>query len=81
LTYTIEPGASGPEGATWVAERNGTNFAVFARNATRVELCLFAKPRGLEVQRLDLPCRKRVARICAWHQGRAAVRLSGARSV
>jgi glycogen operon protein len=31
-----------PLGATWDGE--GTNFAVFSRHATRVELCLFAHP-------------------------------------
>ena len=55
MSYTIEPGASSPEGATWVPDRDGTNFALFARNATRVELCLFSEPRGPEVQRLDMP--------------------------
>ena len=35
-------GSPAPLGATWDGE--GTNFAVFSRHATRVELCLFAHP-------------------------------------
>ena len=55
MAFSIEPGAGSPQGATWTADREGTNFALFARNATRVELCLFDEPLGPEVQRLDLP--------------------------
>jgi glycogen operon protein len=36
----VWPGQPAPLGATWDGE--GTNFAVFSRNATKVELCLFA---------------------------------------
>ena len=35
-------GPPAPLGATWNGK--GTNFAVFSRHATRVELCLFARP-------------------------------------
>ena len=48
---TIWPGSPYPLGATY--DGAGTNFAVFSRVATRVELCLFA-PDGAE-SRVDLP--------------------------
>ncbi|HWN20144.1 MAG TPA: glycogen debranching protein GlgX [Gemmatimonadales bacterium] len=35
-------GSPAPLGATW--DGKGTNFAVFSRHGTRVELCLFASP-------------------------------------
>ena len=40
-------------GAHWDGE--GTNFAVFSENATRIELCLFAPDDGREAERLALP--------------------------
>ena len=39
MTQEIWPGQPFPLGATWDGE--GTNFALFSENATRVELCLF----------------------------------------
>ncbi|HEX4340013.1 MAG TPA: glycogen debranching protein GlgX [Polyangiaceae bacterium] len=48
---TIWPGSPYPLGATY--DGAGTNFAVFSRIATRVELCLFATD-GTE-SRVDLP--------------------------
>src|SRR5579872_2275459 len=51
------------QGATWDAARGGTNFCLFARNATRVELCLFDASSGAAEQRLDLP--ERVEHL--WH--------------
>jgi glycogen operon protein len=48
---TIWPGSPYPLGATY--DGAGTNFAVFSRVATRVELCLFG-PDGTE-SRVDLP--------------------------
>ena len=33
----------------------GTNFALFSENATRVELCLFDDSGRTETHRLDLP--------------------------
>ena len=48
---TIWPGSPYPLGATY--DGTGTNFAIFSRVATRVELCLFA-PDGSEI-RVDLP--------------------------
>jgi isoamylase len=42
-----------PLGATWDGE--GTNFAIFSRHATRVELCLFAHPQdAAESARVEL---------------------------
>ena len=51
MTAPIWPGAAFPQGATYDGE--GTNFALFAENAERVELCLFDE-EGFE-QRLRLP--------------------------
>jgi glycogen operon protein len=46
-------GASHPLGATWDGE--GVNFALFSRNATGVELCLFDDPQApTESQRIAL---------------------------
>jgi isoamylase len=39
LAFNTHPGNSYPLGATW--DGNGVNFALFAENATGVELCLF----------------------------------------
>jgi len=39
LEIEVYPGSSYPLGATW--DGNGVNFALFAGNATAVELCLF----------------------------------------
>jgi isoamylase len=42
-----------PLGATWT--REGTDFALFSKQATRVELCLFARPGdSIEIRRLEL---------------------------
>ena len=47
------PGSPWPLGATWDGE--GVNFAIFSRNATRVELCLFESTDGTESDRFALP--------------------------
>lgn len=39
MTALIWPGRSDPQGATW--DGSGTNFAVYAEHAERIELCLF----------------------------------------
>jgi len=39
MNITIYPGVPFPLGATW--DGNGVNFAIYAENATAVELCLF----------------------------------------
>jgi isoamylase len=51
LTALIWPGRSDPQGATW--DGSGTNFAIFAQHAERVEICLF-DDLGFET-RLRLP--------------------------
>jgi isoamylase len=53
MSLTIWPGRPDPLGATWHGE--GTNFAVFAQQATRVELCLFDDVYGKETARVALP--------------------------
>ena len=39
MTRRVWPGKPYPLGATW--DGNGTNFAIYAENAEKVELCLF----------------------------------------
>ncbi len=47
------PGKASPLGATWDGE--GVNFALFSERATRVDLCLFARPEdGAETARVPL---------------------------
>jgi isoamylase len=46
MDIQLESGKPDPLGATWDGE--GTNFALFSENATRVELCLFDE-RGREI--------------------------------
>jgi isoamylase len=49
-------------GATW--DGQGTTFAIFSRHATRVELCLFARPDdAVESRRIEL--RERTGEV--WH--------------
>jgi isoamylase len=61
MALTVWPGRPDPLGATW--DGQGTNFAVFAQHATRVELCLFDDLYGNESARLTLPERTRNV----WH--------------
>jgi isoamylase len=50
----VLPGRSYPLGATW--DGKGTNFAIYAENATRVDLCLFnAETARGESERIRLP--------------------------
>jgi isoamylase len=49
----IKEGNPFPLGATW--DGTGTNFALFSANATKVELCLFNRTDGYEMQRIVLP--------------------------
>jgi isoamylase len=44
MNITIYPGNPYPLGATW--DGNGVNFALYAENATGVDLCLFDAPTG-----------------------------------
>ena len=57
----IWPGTPYPRGATWDGE--GVNFALFAANATKVELCIFDPAGKHELQRIDV--RERTDEI--WH--------------
>jgi isoamylase len=50
---SVWPGRPDPLGATW--DGQGTNFALFAQDATRVELCLFDDVKGKESARVALP--------------------------
>jgi isoamylase len=51
---TLRPGSSHPLGATW--DGQGVNFALYSRNATRVELCLFDAANGsTETARITMP--------------------------
>lgn len=43
MSIVAYPGSPYPLGATWEGE--GVNFAIYAENATRVELCLFDEPK------------------------------------
>ena len=51
----LEPGVPQPFGANWTGQ--GTNFAIYSANATRVELCLFDGSGREERARLRLPGR------------------------
>jgi isoamylase len=53
MPLTVWPGRPDPLGAWW--DGHGTNFAVFAHHATRVELCLFDEVSGKESARIALP--------------------------
>jgi isoamylase len=53
MPLTVWPGRPDPLGASW--DGHGTNFAVFAQHATRVELCLFDDVAGKESARVALP--------------------------
>ena len=46
MQYTVKPGSRYPFGATHKAE--GTNFSIFSRNATGVQLLLFENATALE---------------------------------
>jgi glycogen operon protein len=46
MTIKDYPGSPYPLGATW--DRSGVNFALFAENATGVELCLFDSPEATQ---------------------------------
>jgi isoamylase len=49
----VQEGLPHPLGATWTGQ--GTNFALFSANATRVEVCLFDAFDGKETARIELP--------------------------
>ena len=49
----LREGLPHPRGATWDGE--GTNFALFSANATKVEICLFDGSGKKETARIELP--------------------------
>ena len=49
----IREGSPHPHGATWGG--NGTNFALFSANATKVEVCIFDESGDKELERVQLP--------------------------
>ncbi|KHL25214.1 glycogen debranching protein [Croceibacterium mercuriale] len=49
----LKEGLPYPRGATW--DGQGTNFALFSANATKVELCLFDADGKTEIERVTLP--------------------------
>ncbi|WP_348266411.1 glycogen debranching protein GlgX [Edaphobacter paludis] len=53
MPYEIQEGYSTKRGATW--DGKGVNFALFSRNATKVELCLFSEDGKTELERIVLP--------------------------
>jgi isoamylase len=53
MPLTVWPGRPDPLGATW--DGYGTNFALYAAHATRVELCLFDEMYGKETARIGMP--------------------------
>jgi isoamylase len=53
VTKTILEGLPNPLGARW--DGNGTNFAIFSANATKVEVCLFDQSGERETDRVELP--------------------------
>jgi isoamylase len=49
----VREGSSHAQGAIW--DGKGTNFTLFSRHATKVEVCLFDKPGIRELERIVLP--------------------------
>ena len=49
----IREGLPFPRGATW--DGQGTNFALFSANATKVEVCIFDDKGEREIYRIELP--------------------------
>ncbi len=49
----IREGLPFPLGASW--DGNGTNFALFSANATKVEICIFDQAGENELDRIELP--------------------------
>jgi len=52
-TRRIKEGLPYPLGARW--DGDGTNFALFSANATKVEVCLFDETGKKEIERIELP--------------------------
>jgi isoamylase len=54
-TFAFDATKGRPDTMGAIFDGEGTNFALFSENATRVELCLFDKAGKAEQTRLDLP--------------------------
>ncbi|WP_462266121.1 glycogen debranching protein GlgX [Mucilaginibacter sp.] len=53
MNRTVLPGTAYPQGSTW--DGQGTNFALYAAHATKVELCLFENEKEqTEVEKIEL---------------------------
>ncbi|WP_295072250.1 glycogen debranching protein GlgX [Tabrizicola sp.] len=55
MTPAFDATKGRPDTMGAVSDGEGTNFALFSENATRVELCLYDTEGKVEVARLDLP--------------------------
>jgi isoamylase len=53
VKQSILEGLPNPLGSRW--DGNGTNFAIFSANATKVEICLFDASGKSETDRIELP--------------------------
>ncbi|MDX5420522.1 MAG: glycogen debranching enzyme GlgX, partial [Hymenobacteraceae bacterium] len=62
MDITVYPGSPYPLGATWDGE--GVNFALYAENATGVDLCLFDEAMGA-VESVKLKLTERTHHV--WH--------------
>jgi glycogen debranching enzyme GlgX len=65
VTESAWPGSHQPLGATWDPEC--TNFAVFAPEASGVELCLFEEPDGPGVREVETRYRLTEQTLGIWH--------------
>lgn len=55
MTPAFDPTKGRPDTIGAVSDQEGTNFALFSENATRVELCLYDDEGKVETARLDVP--------------------------
>ncbi|WP_435164354.1 glycogen debranching protein GlgX [Falsirhodobacter sp. 1013] len=55
MTFAFDREASRSDVLGAEVDADGTNFAIFSENATRIELCLFDETGENEIQRLDMP--------------------------
>ncbi len=78
---SIEAGTADRMGATY--DGKGVNFALYSKNAARVELSLFSDDGKTELQRITLPKKNRrcLARLCAGAEARAGLWLPRRRAV
>ncbi|MDB6452405.1 glycogen debranching protein GlgX [Falsirhodobacter sp. 20TX0035] len=55
MTFAFDREASRSDVLGAEVDADGTNFAIFSENATRIELCLFDETGENEIQRMDMP--------------------------